>query len=79
LLEAGWPEPDPQALRQDSVQYVVQVNGKVRSRVEVAAHAQREVIEQAALADENVQRFIGGQTVRKIIVVSGKLVNIVAS
>jgi leucyl-tRNA synthetase len=79
LLEAGWPEPDPQALRQDSVQYVVQVNGKVRSRVEVAAQAQREAIEQAALADENVQRFIGGQTVRKIIVVPGKLVNIVAS
>jgi leucyl-tRNA synthetase len=79
LLQAGWPEPDPEALRQDSIPYVVQVNGKVRSRIQVPAEAGREAIEAAALGDDKVQRFIAGGTVRKLVVVPGKLINIVAS
>jgi leucyl-tRNA synthetase len=65
-------------LAQSSVQYVVQVNGKVRAKIEVAVGADKPVIEAAALANDNVQKFIDGSPVRKVIVVPGKLVNIVA-
>jgi leucyl-tRNA synthetase len=56
---------------------VVQVNGKLRARIEVAADAGEDVAEKIALADENVQRFIDGKAIRKVIVVPGKLVNVV--
>jgi leucyl-tRNA synthetase len=79
VLAAGWPAVDAAALVQEHVQYVVQVNGKVRGKVQVPADAPREAIEAAALADENVRRFIEGVTVRKVIVVPNKLVNVVAS
>ncbi|PLY14846.1 MAG: leucine--tRNA ligase [Sedimenticola sp.] len=79
ILNSNWPQPDEIALVQESIQYVVQVNGKIRSKIEVAADAAKEIIEQAALADENVQRFIGDASVRKVIVVPKKLVNIVAN
>jgi leucyl-tRNA synthetase len=78
LLEAGWPQLDESALAQDKVEYVVQVNSKVRGRVQVPADAAKEAVEQAALANPNAQRFIGGARVRKVVVVPGKLVNIVA-
>jgi leucyl-tRNA synthetase len=78
ILSAGWPKADPSALKQDQVEYVVQVNGKVRGKVTVAADADRRTIERAAQSDDNVQRFITGQQVAKIIVVPNKLVNIVA-
>ncbi len=78
ILDAGWPEVDDGALVQDSVQYVVQVNGKVRAKVSVSTDADKSAIEAAALADENVRRFIDGVEVRKVIVVPGKLVNVVA-
>ncbi len=78
ILEAGWPRPDEAALVQESVQYVVQVNGKVRARIQVPADADREAIEAAALADANVQRFVGDAEIRKVIVVPGKLVSLVA-
>jgi leucyl-tRNA synthetase len=78
ILEAGWPEVDESALQQQNIQLVVQVNGKVRARIQVPAEAGKEAIEQTALADDNVQRFIDGAQVRKVIVVPGKLVNIVA-
>ena len=58
---------------------VLQVNGKVRGKIEVATDISRENIEKIALADENVQRFVEGNTIRKIIVVPGRLVNIVAN
>jgi leucyl-tRNA synthetase len=58
---------------------VVQVNGKVRARMEVAADAGRDALESLAMEQENVQRFLEGATVRKVIVVPGKLVNIVAN
>ncbi|WP_295879992.1 leucine--tRNA ligase [uncultured Thiohalocapsa sp.] len=78
VLSAGWPEVDADALAQDSIQYVVQVNGKVRGKVQVPADAARAAIEAAALADDNVKRFTEGVTVRKVIVVPNKLVNVVA-
>ena len=79
ILDAGWPTVDEAALRQDSIEYVIQVNGKVRGKIQVAADAEKEAIEQAALANENVRRFIGEAQVRKIILVPRKLVNVVAS
>jgi leucyl-tRNA synthetase len=77
VIDAAWPKHDPAALVQDSVEIVVQVNGKLRGRVAVEAGASREAIERAALADANVQRFVEGQTVKKIVIVPGKLVNVV--
>jgi len=79
ILGAPWPEVDAAALVQESIEYVVQVNGKVRARIEVAADAERAAIEAAALANENVRRFIGASAVRKVILVPGKLVNIVVA
>lgn len=77
IMDARWPAADPVALQRDEIELVVQVNGKLRGKISLAVDAAREVIEQAALAEENVQRFIAGKPVRKVIVVSGKLVNIV--
>ncbi|MDD5037499.1 MAG: class I tRNA ligase family protein, partial [Methylococcaceae bacterium] len=72
-----WPEVDESALVQDSIELVVQVNGKLRGKLTVAADASKEIIEAAALADEAVQRFMEGRPAKKLIVVPGKLVNIV--
>ncbi|HEY6483211.1 MAG TPA: leucine--tRNA ligase [Steroidobacteraceae bacterium] len=77
LLDAPVPVPEEQALRQDELELVVQVNGKLRSRVTVAAGAGEEALKAVALADERVRRFIQNQPVRKIILVPGKLINIV--
>jgi leucyl-tRNA synthetase len=79
ILDAPWPAVDDAALKQDSIEYVVQVNGKVRGKVTVAADADRASVEAAALADASVRRFTEGVTVRKVIVVPGKLVNVVAN
>ena len=76
---APWPVVDDSALVRDTVEIVVQVNGKVRARMEAPADADHATLERAALAQDNAQRFIDGKTVRKVIVVPGKLVNIVAS
>ncbi|MCF6282887.1 MAG: leucine--tRNA ligase [Candidatus Polarisedimenticolaceae bacterium] len=78
ILNAAWPEVDESALVQESIQYVVQVNGKVRAKIKVPADADKAAVEAVALADENVQRFLGGLTVRKVIVVPKKLVSVVA-
>ena len=78
ILAASWPEVDESALKQDTLEYVVQVNGKVRGKFSIAADADKERIERVALANENARRFIGDATVRKVIVVPGRLVNIVA-
>jgi leucyl-tRNA synthetase len=74
-----WPEVDKSALIRDEIELVVQVNGKVRAKMSVGVDASKESIEQLALAQDNVQRFIADATVRKIIVVPGRLVNIVAN
>ena len=70
---------DQTALIQDTLQLVIQVNGKLRGHIEMPASATREEVEAAARINENVLRFIDGLTIRKVIVVPGKLVNIVAS
>ncbi|MGH8353854.1 MAG: class I tRNA ligase family protein, partial [Pseudomonas sp.] len=79
IIDAAWPLLDESALVQDSLQLVVQVNGKLRGHIEVPASASREDVEACARQNENVLRFTEGLTIRKVIVVPGKLVNIVAS
>jgi len=79
VIDAGWPQLDESALVQDSLQLVIQVNGKLRGHIDVAADASREAVEAAARSNENVLRFTEGLTIRKVIVVPGKLVNIVAN
>ncbi|EOG3619762.1 leucine--tRNA ligase [Pseudomonas putida] len=79
VIDAAWPSVDEQALVQDTITLVVQVNGKLRGQVEMPAAASREEVEAAARGNENVLRFIDGLTIRKVIVVPGKLVNIVAN
>ncbi len=79
IIDASWPVVDESALVQDSLTLVIQVNGKLRGQIEVPADASREAVEAAARSNENVQRFTEGLTIRKVIVVPGKLVNIVAS
>ena len=79
LEAAGWPQWDDAALVEEEKTIVVQVNGKVRGKVTVVADADDEATRQAALADANVARFLEGKTVRKVVVVPGRLVNIVAS
>lgn len=77
LSREPWPKHDPAALVRDEVTIVVQVNGKVRSRLNVPADADDEHVKQLALAEENIQRHLEGRTVVKMIVVPGKLLNIV--
>jgi leucyl-tRNA synthetase len=77
LVNARWPEVDPAALVRDEVELVVQVNGKVRGKVSIAADADEAAMRAAALANDNVVRFVDGMTVRKVITVPGKLINLV--
>jgi leucyl-tRNA synthetase len=79
LLDATWPVVDESALTRDEIDIVVQVNGKVRAKIAVAADADKDAVQEIALAHENVQRFTEGVSIRKIIVVPGKLVNVVAN
>ena len=78
LVDELWPQPDLAALRQESVELVVQVNGKLRGRISVAIDADEATVRAAALADADVRRHIGALAVRKVIVVKGKLVSVVA-
>ena len=78
-LDDRWLAVDQSALVKESIGYVVQVNGKLRGKIEVAASADKEQIELLARAEQNVQKFISDLTVRKVIVVPNKLVNIVAN
>lgn len=77
LMDAKWPQVDESALKRDVVSIVVQVNGKVRANVDIPISATQALIESTALNHENIQRFIDGKPVKKIIVVGQKLVNIV--
>lgn len=77
LYATRWREADPAALAQDLVEIVVQVNGKLRGRVQVATGADAATVQAAALADAQVLRFLDGKPPRKVIVVPGKLVNVV--
>jgi leucyl-tRNA synthetase len=79
VIDAPWPEPDKTALQQDRLEIVVQVNGKLRGRVSVPAQAPEAQVREIALADDAVARHVGGKAVKKVIVVPGKLVNIVVA
>ena len=79
ILAAGWPEVDESALVQQQVTVVVQVNGKVRARIQAPPGSSRDALQERALADANVARFVADKEVRKVIVVPDKLVNIVVA
>ncbi len=76
-VDECWPNVDESALQQDMIEIIVQVNGKLRGRISVAADADKDSISALALADKNVQRFVADKEVRKTIVVPGRLVNVV--
>lgn len=77
ILDAAWPQVDPKALVQDELELVLQVNGKLRGSIRVPASADKAQIEAVALANEDAQKFINGATPKKVVVVPGRLVNIV--
>jgi leucyl-tRNA synthetase len=77
ILHAPWPEPDPRALEQDEITLVVQVNGKLRGEIRVPKTADKSTIEQTALAHDVVRKHMEGREVKKIVVVPGRLVNVV--
>ncbi|UCH35084.1 MAG: leucine--tRNA ligase [Armatimonadota bacterium] len=79
LFSAPWPQADPELAREDEITLVVQVNGKVRDRITVAAGADEERLKELALNSERAQQFIAGKAVRNVVVVPDKLVNIVVS
>ena len=79
VVTAQWPTFDPALLQDESIEIPVQVLGKVRSRITVAADADAETLKAAALADERIKALIEGKTVRKVVVIPGKLVNVVAN
>lgn len=79
ITYATWPTYDESKLVEDTVQIVLQVNGKVRSHAEVAKDMGKDELEKLALADEKIQEFTAGKTVRKVIAIPGKLVNVVAN
>jgi leucyl-tRNA synthetase len=79
VVERAWPAVDESALVRERIELVVQVNGKLRDRIDIAADADEDTIRARALAAENVQRHTDGKTVRKVIVVPGKLVNVVVA
>ncbi|MCF7847467.1 MAG: class I tRNA ligase family protein [Kiritimatiellales bacterium] len=79
IMNADWPKVNEEALKRDEIDMVVQVNGKLRDQIKVPSSATKEEIEAAALAAEKVQQWLDGKTVRKVIVVPGRLVNIAVS
>ncbi len=79
LAFAPWPAHSEEALVKDMVTVVVQVNGKVRARLDVPAEADQQAVQTMALEDENVAKHVEGMTIRKVIVIPGKLVNVVAN
>jgi len=77
VVDETWPGVDEAALAADVVEIVVQVNGKVRGRVSVPADAGEDAVKAAALAEDNVSRHVAGKAVRRVVIVPGKLVNVV--
>jgi leucyl-tRNA synthetase len=77
VLREPWPAYDPDLAREEEVEIPVQVNGKLRSRIRAPFGAPREQLERLALADEKIAALVAGKQIVKIIVVPGKLVNIV--
>ncbi len=79
IVDVKWPVFDPLALIKDEIEMMVQVNGKLRAKINVSANAEKAEIEALALADDNVKKFSDGKQVKKVIVVPGRLVNIVVA
>jgi len=79
IVDCSWPVADENAMQKDSIELVIQVNGKMRGRISVAADASNDVITDAAVAEPNVSRFMEGKALRKAIVVPGRLVNLVVA
>jgi len=77
IIDEPWPEPDPAALLEDTVEMIVQVNGKLRGKVRVPAGAEEPVALELALAEPAVRRFLADQPPRKVVYVRGKLLNLV--
>jgi leucyl-tRNA synthetase len=77
IIDAPWPEADPSALARDAIELVVQVNGKLRANISVPTGATEAEVREAALSNEAVKRHVEGKTVKKVVVVPGRLVNIV--
>lgn len=77
ILHAPWPLPLDEALVQDEIELVIQVNGKLRGSLRVAKDADKATLEQLALAHEAVQKLLAGGAAKKIIVVPGRLINVV--
>ena len=77
VIDEAWPIADEAAMERDAIDLVVQVNGKLRGHIQVSKSADRKTIENEALENPNVQRFVEGKSIRKLIVVPGKLVNVV--
>jgi leucyl-tRNA synthetase len=77
ILDAPWPEHDPAALIEDEIELVVQVNGRKRGDVRVPRDADSKAIETIVLADPAVQKHVSGQAIKKVVVVPGRLVNVV--
>ncbi len=79
ILTTAWLEPDPKAMQQDSLEYAIQINGKLRARMQQPVDANKEILEKAALDHPDVERYLADKTIRRVIVVPKRLVNIVVS
>ena len=77
ILKAPWPEPDPNALEQDEIEYVVQVGGKTRGSLKAPKASDRPALEALVTASALVQKYVAGQAIRKIVIVPGRLINVV--
>jgi leucyl-tRNA synthetase len=78
LVSAAWPQVDEAALARDRIELMVQVNGKLRGKISVEPDASQDKVEAMALLDDGVQKYTQGKEITKVIVVAGRLVNIVA-
>jgi leucyl-tRNA synthetase len=79
VVDAAWPQVDEAALEKDSMELVVQINGKRRGNIEVATNASKDEIEKIATQDVQFQRFFDGKQIKRVIVVPGRLINIVVA
>ena len=79
LSHQSWPTFDPSLLVEDSVEYPIQVNGKLRGRLTVSVDADSSEVEHQALHDGSIQRAIEGKKIRKVIIIKGKMINVVAN
>ena len=77
VVRESWPKYDPALTKAEEVEYAIQVNGKIRSRITVAADATEDQVRELALADEKVQAAVAGKQIVKVLVIPARLVNIV--